>query len=179
MGKIKLVALFGPAGSGKDYLLKKVANAGELNKIVLSTTRPPRFGEIYGVDYWFMTNEQFLQEEKQGLIPDKVVFNNWYYGTSIHTLSDEKVNIGAFSIAAIKKLIDIESISVFPVFVYASDKKRLIRQLEREESPDIDEIIRRFYADAKDFEKIPFDYSHISNEGDSSHLPLSDFIKSI
>ena len=37
------------------------------------------------------------------------------------------------------------------IYIVASDKERLIRQLDREENPDIEEIIRRYQTDNIDF----------------------------
>ena len=55
--KIKVVALFGKAGSGKDTILKEVAATGGLHEIVSCTTRPMREGEADGVNYHFLTSE--------------------------------------------------------------------------------------------------------------------------
>ena len=49
-----LIALCGPAGSGKDAIFNKViSKTDSLNKIVGSTTRPPREGEVEGVNYFY------------------------------------------------------------------------------------------------------------------------------
>ena len=47
----------------------------------------------------------------------------------------------------------------------ATDKVRLIRQLEREHIPDCAEICRRFQTDEKDFAFIDFPYDEYSNMG--------------
>ena len=60
---------------------------------------------------------------------------------------------------------DIE-LKVF--YIRANDKERLLRQLNREEFPNVHEIIRRFHTDHKDFEsiveRIPMKF--IKNDGD-------------
>ena len=65
MDKIKILALFGKSASGKDSIQKWiVSNYPQLtNKIVSCTTRPPRSGEQDGVDYFFLSNEEFAKSK--------------------------------------------------------------------------------------------------------------------
>ena len=59
--KYKIIALFGEAGSGKDYIQKAVMRTiwgkTHFNQIISCTTRPPREGEKDGVDYHFISNK--------------------------------------------------------------------------------------------------------------------------
>lgn len=57
MNKIKLIAVVGKSGSGKDYLSSFWAKERDYHKVVSSTTRPPREGEINGIDYNFISEE--------------------------------------------------------------------------------------------------------------------------
>lgn len=59
MDKIKVVILCGKAGAGKDATLHKLMElySNKYNEIVSCTTRPPREGEIDGVNYHFLTVE--------------------------------------------------------------------------------------------------------------------------
>ncbi|PHX70748.1 MAG: guanylate kinase [Opitutia bacterium] len=55
-----LLVIAGPAGSGKSTLCDRlVAEIPEFERVVTTTTRPPRPGEINGVHYHFLTPEQF------------------------------------------------------------------------------------------------------------------------
>ena len=55
-----LLIVAGPAGSGKTTLCERlVAEAPVFSKVVTATTRPPRASERNGVDYHFLTPEQF------------------------------------------------------------------------------------------------------------------------
>lgn len=58
--KAQVIALIGPSGSGKDYIYKKLKRKMPwANFLISTTTRPIRQGEVDGVDYHFVTNEQF------------------------------------------------------------------------------------------------------------------------
>ena len=62
-------------------------------------------------------------------------------------------------------------------YVQTSDKERLIRQLNREENPDIQEIIRRFSTDEQDFEDLEdIDYQVIKNQDAGDLLHAVDLI---
>jgi guanylate kinase len=92
-------------------------------------------------------------------------FNNWWYGTSYDSVrSDGVVNIGVFNPAGVRQLLDRDDCHVSVFWVQAADKTRLLRQLNREEWPDVKEIVRRFSADEEDFKDIDFDYTLIPND---------------
>ena len=157
--KYKIVALFGKAGSGKDTIQNYILN--ELptlfNGIVSCTTRPPRDYEKDGKDYHFLSIEDFTKKVLNGTMLEATEFRNWFYGTPLESLSVEKINIGVFNIAGIEALMEDNRLEIYPVLVYAPDKIRLLRQLNREERPDCDEICRRFQTDANDFLEIDFE----------------------
>lgn len=161
---IKIVALFGKAGSGKDTLQNLLAESLDVNPIVSATTRPPRDTEVDGEAYHFKTDDNFFD----GGMVEYTKFRGWYYGTPYSSLDKDKVNIGVFNIAGIKQLKRSGIVEVLPVYVYATDKTRLLRQLNREECPDCDEICRRFQTDKEDFDKqnITFNYLTLYNDCD-------------
>lgn len=68
-----------------------------------------------------------------------------------------------FNIAGIEALLQDNRLEVFPVYVKADDKVRLLRSLNREEDPDCEEICRRFQTDKKDFSFIDFPYMIVNN----------------
>ena len=157
--KIKIIALFGKAGSGKDTIQKWLAqyHKDKVHEIISCTTRPPRDYEKDGVDYNFLSVEEFTKQVLNGEMLEATEFRGWFYGTQASALSADKLNIGVFNIAGIEALLESTNIEVLPVLVYASDKTRLMRQLSREQSPDCEEICRRFQTDNQDFAKIEFE----------------------
>jgi len=149
----KIVALFGESGAGKDTTLKAVCENTDFNKIITCTTRPKRDYEINGVDYHFLTIPQFSEKVLNGDMIEATTFNeDWFYGTDIKTLKEDKINIGVFNPGSIECLFENPDLELYLVYVSASDKTRLLRNLNRENDPDCKEICRRFLADKKDFE---------------------------
>ena len=170
--KIKIIALFGKAGAGKDTILNELFNTYgsilPINKIISCTTRPPRDYEIDGKDYFFHTDEEFLIKVANGTMLEATKFREWFYGTSLDTHDKNKINIGVFNPEGIWNLLETARISnnldVIAIEIYASDKTRIIRQLNREEEPDCVEVCRRFHTDEKDFDDLEFDCQVIRNE---------------
>ena len=179
MNKLKVLALCGKSASGKDTYLKEIMKLSQypLHEIVSCTTRPPRDYEVDGVNYYFLTNEEFAKQIENGDMLEATVFRDWCYGTSKHSLKTDKINVGVFNVDGIDILYDNPQIDLFVVYVYASDKTRLIRSLNREENPDIKEIIRRYNADEIDFEHFYGDHLWIDN--DSEQVDFADIAGSV
>jgi guanylate kinase len=84
-----LVIISAPSGGGKNAvvteLIKKIPGAA---RFVTTTTRPMRPGEAEGVDYWYVTREEFAQKKEQG---DFVEYNQYadeWYGTDRRRLDE-------------------------------------------------------------------------------------------
>lgn len=166
MSKYRIIAFMGQAGSGKDTLMQRILTKNHsLHEIISCTTRPPREGEVNGVNYFFITPTQFGDKVLNGEMLEATCFNDWFYGTSYDSLRSDCVNIGVFNPAGIESLIERKDIELTVFYVQASDKTRLLRQLNREQDPDVHEIIRRFKADWIDFDDLSdIPYVVLTNE---------------
>ena len=165
-----IVCLIGESGSGKDSIFKEVLSSAKkykinINPIINCTTRPKRDNEKENVDYYFLTLEQFTDKLLRNELLEATSFNDWFYGTEFSALKEDQVNIGIFNPDAIYNIKETHNnINFWVYYLEVSGKERLIRQLNREEKPDIDEIIRRYQADELDFHFLDFHYNILSNE---------------
>lgn len=81
-----LVIISGPSGVGKDTIIDvmrrheaEAGRGGERHYVVTVTTRAPRDGEADGVDYHFVTREEFLAiRAARGFLEANEVHGNWY-----------------------------------------------------------------------------------------------------
>lgn len=153
MRKYKIIALIGKSGAGKDKIMRECLKANPaLHEIISCTTRLPRDKEVDGVNYHFISAETFAEMLLKNEMLEASVFNNWCYGTPISSLSLDDINIGVFNPTGIENLqLHKNIIDLTVYYVYVSDKERIIRQLNREENPNIKEIFRRYNTDEEDF----------------------------
>jgi guanylate kinase len=92
-------------------------------------------------------------------------YRDWRYGTAIDSLDMNKTNVGVFNRKGIESLMNRDDIDLFVVMMIADGKTRLLRSLNREEFPDVNEIIRRYQADEKEWDNFHNFHFIISNEG--------------
>lgn len=77
-----LVVISGPSGVGKDTVVKALLKAcSDFNKTVSVTTRSKRSNETEGVDYYYITKEQFYQHQIDGSLVEYELYDGEYYGT--------------------------------------------------------------------------------------------------
>ncbi|ANQ53232.1 guanylate kinase [Thermosipho affectus] len=77
-----LIVVSGPSGVGKTSIISALLN--KLDKVVFSvscTTRPPRPGEIDGVDYFFISKEKFMEMRDNGEFLEWAKVHGNLYGT--------------------------------------------------------------------------------------------------
>ena len=170
----KIIALIGEAGSGKDSIMQNILKKRPLqfNEIISCTTRPMREGEAEGVNYFYLTPEEFAEKILNGEMLEATNFNDWFYGTSYDSLRSDCANIGVFNPDGIRAISEMPDIDITVYKVCCSDKTRLLRQLNRETNPNVDEIIRRYKTDKEDFFNLEFRYVEVENE-DKEDLDLA------
>jgi len=185
MNKKIIVALFGAAGVGKDTLQKEIVKQSPdlFREIISTTTRPPREYEKNGIDYIFLSDDEYEKYLKENAFLEHADFRGWHYGTLASSIKLGYFNIGVFNISGVKQLLKLplDQYYTIPVFIITSQKTRLLRQLNREDHPDCDEIIRRYQADMIDLAPDNLNFWHLveSNEyAELSHV-AADIIKDI
>ena len=95
MNDSKLIIFSAPSGAGKSSLIKKLIELSEstIELSVSATTREPRDGEVHGVDYFFISEQEFLKLEKQDAFLESANVHGYYYAT-LKSFVDEKTSSG-------------------------------------------------------------------------------------
>lgn len=84
-----ILVLSGPSGAGKSSLLNEVINdIGECYFSISTTTRPMRDGEINGVHYHFVDENEFKKDIEEDLFLEYAFVHGNYYGTSIKPVKE-------------------------------------------------------------------------------------------
>ena len=131
MAKGKLFIISGASGVGKSTVLKKVMEGRpDLQFSVSATTRAARPGEVEGVHYYFVTNEQFQKMIAEDAFLEYDAHNKNYYGTPAQQVED-KLQQGHV-------ILDIEPVGAFNV-----QAKRPDATLIFIEAPSWEELERR------------------------------------
>ena len=161
MGKIFL--LMGKSTSGKDSIYKNLIQDEELGlkKVVPYTTRPMRDGETDGVQYFFKSEEEYIQLGALKKIIEERTYHTKYGEWRYFTADDGQIDLSKGNYLVIGTLESYCSFrdyfgpqNVEPILIEVSTKIRLHRALDREdkqENPKYDEMCRRFLADEEDF----------------------------
>ena len=152
-----MIIIMGRAGTGKSSLVSELEKRG-YEKIKTCTTRPIRPGEEDGVDYFFLSDDQFKKYAENNFFAEIKKYNTadgvWWYGTPRVELlgSDEKsvIILTPDGVRSVKPLLDKNNIKYTVVLLGA--KASVIKRRMIQRGDEIDEVIRRIRADDEDFE---------------------------
>ncbi|MBQ6075392.1 MAG: guanylate kinase [Lachnospiraceae bacterium] len=159
----KLFYLIGPSASGKDSLEKELLErfSGILKPVLMTTTRPLRSGETDGVEYHFITAEQFAELERSGKVIESRLYTTVYGPWIYATIADSHLDLDSFSYLVTGTLESYAKTrdyfgadKVVPLYIEVDKGTRLARALARERrqaEPKYAEMCRRFLADEQDF----------------------------
>ena len=145
----QLVVLSGPSGVGKSTLLRRLlTDFSALIPSISATTRPPRTGETPGVDYHFLSTEEFDSRRNEGRFIEccQVYGREYWYGT----LEDEvtpRLTHGKWVILEIDVEGTLSILERYPqavtIFVEPSDPAHLEERLRGRGTESPDAIKRR------------------------------------
>lgn len=86
-----MLILTGASASGKTVTAFDLQKRYNLVKAITTTTRPIRVGEKDGVDYFFVSKEEFKKRLNEGKFVESSIYNDNYYGCGIDQIADNKV----------------------------------------------------------------------------------------
>lgn len=178
----QLYILSAPSGCGKTTILRQVmANISGLSFSVSHTTRSPRSGEKNGIDYHFVTEEEFRKMRDEGLFLEWAEVHGNYYGTSRPAVLEQLANgqdivldIDVQGAAIINEDKSIDGISIFVAPpTLAELEKRL-----RGRGTDSDETIAlRLHNAAKEMEAVSgYKYLVINDRLEDAVLSMQSII---
>jgi guanylate kinase len=158
-----VVVISGPSGVGKDSLVDALKARGtEFHFVVTATSRAPRPGEVHGVDYIFVSQEEFEAMIAQDELLEHAVVYGQYKGIpkaqiqqALASNQDVVMRLDVQGAATVKRLIP-ESILIF---LSASSEEELIHRLRKRRTESPEQLQRRIETARQEMEQIKtFDY---------------------
>lgn len=149
----ELIVLSGPSGVGKSTVIAELlSNRRDIHFSVSFTTRQPRVGEEHGVNYYFVSREEFERMIEADELLEYAQYVENYYGTSLKVI-EEKLQAG------VDVLLDIEvqgaakvrekcPEAVF-IFIIPPSLEELSRRL-RKRNTDSEDVIAQRLAKARE-----------------------------
>lgn len=182
--KGKLFVISGSSGVGKGTLLKQLVQKNpELEVSISATTRAPRPAEVDGVNYFFITKEEFLKEVENGEFLEWAEFNGNYYGTK-QAWVERNLNKGRNLILEIETNGALQIKKKLPdsvlIFILPPSLEELEHRLRGRNTEDEETIQGRLHEVCREIEcSKNYDYTVVNDDLDTALLELERIIKSI
>ena len=165
----KLVALSAPSGAGKSTICDMLLERNENFQLSISTTsRAPRGGEGHGVEYFFLSEKEFLQKAENGEFLEYEQIHGNYYGTLKSTieplLAQGKItlfDVGVYGAMNLKKLYPENAITFF---IHAPSLAELKRRLRLRKTEDEAQIQKRLQRLPEEYARAAFFDYQVVNE---------------
>ena len=164
-----LIVISGLAGVGKDSILRKMKERQvSFHFVVTATTRKPRHGERDGVDYHFLTHEQFNDLINQNkLLEHALVYNDWkgvprdQVDQALASGKDVVMRIDVQGAASIRKIFP----EAILIFVTTQDEQEFENRLKKRKTENPEELKLRIATAHQELERIPeFNFLVVNKE---------------
>lgn len=175
-----LVVLSGPSGVGKDSVLRGLKERGLPFRFVPTmNTRLRRSDEMDGVDYHFVTTEEFVTLLEQGELLEHAVVYGDYKGIpkqpireALQSGHDVLLRVDVQGAATLKRLLPE---AVF-IFLSAPSEEELVERLQQRKTESAESLRIRIATAREEMQRIPeFDYV-VVNRADRLEEAVQDVI---
>lgn len=164
-----LLVVSGPSGVGKDSVVNRMQARGvDFHFVVTATSRDPRPGEKDGVDYFFVSKDDFEAMIAQNELLEHAVVYGQYKGVpkqqvrdALKSGKDVVMRLDVQGATTVKRLIP----GAVLVFLSASSEDELIERLEKRKTEDHQQLRRRIETARAEMKQIDrFDYVVINED---------------
>ena len=178
----KLCVVSAPSGAGKTSLIKKILKDKNISVCISDTSRKPRVGEANGIDYNFISSDEFQDKIKNEKYLEHAMVHGNFYGTLI----DSVVKLLEDDIIVILE-IDFQGAEIikkkFPlsrsIFILPPSKQELFKRLLKRDQKDkkiAKERMKQFKNDVMKWRD--YDFIVINDKLEKCYNSIVDFISS-
>ena len=164
-----LIVISGPSGVGKDSVLHRMKARGlPFHFVVTATTRPKRPGEVHGVDYFFLSTDEFARMIDEGELLEYAIVYNDYKGIpkqqvreALASGKDVVLRIDVQGAATIRKLAP----EAVLIFLTTQNEDEIARRLRARHTEDAKDINLRIATARQELKRIDeFDYVVVNSD---------------
>ena len=176
-----LMVLSGPSGSGKntvcDIAKKAMPNIWES---ISMSSRKPRRGEEDGKDYYFVSEEEFEENIKEGKMLEYAKFAGNYYGTprdSVKKMLDSGKDV--LLVIEIQGALQIKEKVPQALFIFLlpPSMKELKRRLRLRKTETEEKLMERFETAYKEINELPkYNYVIVNDKAEEAALKLEAIV---
>ena len=166
-----LIVISGPSGVGKDSVIAELKERDlPLHFVITATSRPPRPDEEHGVDYFFVSEEEFEEMIERGDLLEYAVVYDQYKG-----IPKAQVREGLESGKHVVMRVDVQGAetvrNLVPdallIFLTAQNEEELVSRLKNRETEDDESLRIRLQTVRQELKQMKwFDYVVINREGE-------------
>ncbi|MHA8111065.1 guanylate kinase [Lactobacillaceae bacterium Melli_B4] len=179
-----LIVLSGPSGVGKGTVRKALFNEPNVDfqYSISMTTRQPREGEQNGVDYFFVTKEEFEEKIKNGEMLEYAKYVDNYYGTPLEYVN-QTLDSGkdVFLEIEVNGAMQVRANSPEGVFVFLTppDLLELRNRLISRGTDDIEVINKRIKKAVGEIKMMRnYDYAVLNDEVENAVENIKNIVRS-
>jgi len=164
-----LIVISGPSGVGKDTVIQCMMERGlPFHFVVTATTRPPRPEERHGVDYFFLTKDEFAEMIDQDELLEYAIVYNDYKGIpkqqvrqALASGKDVVMRVDVQGAATIRKLCP----EAVLVFLITQNEQEMVRRLMIRKSETPEGLKLRIATARQELKRIDiFDYVVVNQD---------------
>ena len=164
-----MIVISGPSGVGKDAVIQGLKERNvRIHFVVTATTREPRLDEVNGVDYFFMSKDEFAEMIEQDKFLEYAVVYNDFKG-----IPKEQVRQALESGQDVIMRVDVQGAAtlreIYPdvllIFLTVRDEEELTNRLVQRKKDKPEEIKLRIATARQELKRIrEFDYMVVNRE---------------
>jgi guanylate kinase len=182
--KGEIIAVAAPSGAGKTTIVKRILKKfPELLFSISATTRPKRETEVDGIEYKFLTEEEFEKKIKSNEFIEWEKFYDYYYGT-FKSVIDETINLGKTIVLEVdvKGALSIKKLYPDAHLIYISPPsyQELVNRLRDRQTENETDFRKRIERAKMELSlKDKFDYIIVNQNLEKAVIETSDLVKKI